>query len=133
MNSPSHTDSNIPVLTEVILDDGLEFISDTLSFDQPEKTVTAHLDLPIQTNLAHEKSWEQLEKRLHENVLRQLLSRVDFVLEHRVRDSLADALQTAVDDLTKQIRQGLTNTLEEVLQRAISQEISKLQSSHSKK
>ena len=65
-------------------------------------------------------------------MLRQLLTRVDFVLEHRVRDGLADVLQTAVDGLAKDIRLGLSKSLEEIIHRTVSQEISKIQSAQSK-
>ena len=80
------------------------------------------------TSAEHSEEWEQLEKNLHENVLKHILTRVDFVLEHRVRDSLADALQGAVENLTAEIRQGLHASLNDVIKRAVNQEISKIQS-----
>lgn len=73
-----------------------------------------------------EKHWQALEQQVREAVLKQLLGRVDFVLEHRVRDNLADVLQLAVASLTTEIRSGLEKTLEDVISRAISQEINKL-------
>jgi hypothetical protein len=69
----------------------------------------------------------RLERQISERVLQQMLGRVDFVLEQRVRDSLANVLQTAVEGLAADIRQGLQQTLEEVIARAVSQEISRLQ------
>jgi hypothetical protein len=60
--------------------------------------------------------------------LRQVLARVDFVLEHRVRDNLADVLQIAVEKLSVEIRSGLHKTLEEVITRAVTQEITKAKS-----
>lgn len=117
MNSAPYLDNSIPLLTEVIS-------MEELHGNQP----TAAAVTP--TN--DESSWEELEKTLNENVLRQLLTRVDNVLEHRVRDSLADVLQTAVDGLANDIRAGLSKSLEEIIQRTISQEISKIQSSQHK-
>ncbi|MFZ6820306.1 hypothetical protein [Undibacterium sp. Ji22W] len=75
------------------------------------------------------EEWVQLEQTIRENVLRQVLSRVDFVLEHRVSDSLADVLQTAVDRLADEIRAGLRQSIEEVVTRALNQEITKLKGS----
>lgn len=75
-----------------------------------------------------ERDWEQLEQRLSERVLKQLQGRVDFVLEQRVRDSLADVLQLALVGLTSEIKRGLQQTLEEVISRAVQQEITRLQS-----
>lgn len=72
------------------------------------------------------EQWKELEVTVRENVLRQVLSRVDFVLEHRVSDSLADVLQTAVDKLADEIRVGLRNSIEEVVKRAVTQELSKI-------
>ena len=127
MTPASHsTDSNIPVLTEVIsVEDGSGLSEDRATQSKVSETTTTQPGLS-------EQALEQLEKTLRENVLRQLLTRVDFVLEHRVRDGLADVLQTAVDGLAKEIRQGLTKSLEEVIHRTVSQEISKIQSSTTK-
>jgi hypothetical protein len=75
------------------------------------------------------EDWKELELTVRENVLRQVLSRVDFVLEHRVSDSLADVLQNAVDRLADDIRAGLRHSIEEVVTRAVTQELSKIKSS----
>lgn len=76
------------------------------------------------------EDWTELEQTVRENVLRQVLSRVDFVLEHRVSDSLAEVLQTAVDRLADEIRAGLRHSIEEVVTRALTQELSKIKSSN---
>ncbi len=76
------------------------------------------------------EDWTELEQTVRENVLRQVLSRVDFVLEHRVSDSLAEVLQTAVDRLADEIRAGLRHSIEEVVTRAVTQELSKIKSSN---
>ncbi len=74
-----------------------------------------------------EQDWEQLQTKLSERVLRQLQGRIDFVLEQRIRDSLADVLQLAMIGLTGEIKRGLQHTLEEVIGRAVAQEIARLQ------
>ncbi len=76
-----------------------------------------------------EQDWAELEQTVRENVLRQVLSRVDFVLEHRVSDSLAEVLQTAVDRLADEIRAGLRHSMEEVVTRAVTQELNKIKGS----
>jgi hypothetical protein len=109
-------DTSIPVLTEIIPPD---------SFFQAEETPALGLyKEPEPSNISAEE-WQELEHTVHENVLRQVLSRIDFVLEHRVRDSLADVLQTAVESLAVEIRSGLHKTMHEVISRAVSQEITK--------
>jgi hypothetical protein len=71
--------------------------------------------------------WDQLERRLAERVLNQLHSRVDFVLEQRLRDSMEAVLQRTLDNLTSEIGNGLRQTIEQVVQRAVAQEIAHLQ------
>jgi hypothetical protein len=128
MNPSNSLDSSIPMLTEVIAVDD----PDTRVFPVISDTQNVVLPATSHSNVMDEKSWEELEKTLRENVLRQLLTRADFVLEHRVRDGLADVLQTAVDGLAQEIRQGLSKSLEELIQRTVSQEISKIQSTNIK-
>lgn len=74
------------------------------------------------------QDWARLERALRERILRQLLARVDNTLEQHVRDSLADVLQGAVSTLANDIRGGLHQSLEEMIVRAVSQEITRLRS-----
>jgi hypothetical protein len=74
-----------------------------------------------------EDELRRFEHDICERVLQQLLDRIDFVLEQRVRDNLADVLQVAVDHLAADIRQGLQRSLADVIARAVTQEISRLQ------
>ena len=111
-------DASIPVLTEVI---PLE----EMSPENATALVTpGNVDVHSQDTISDEQ-WQILEQTLRENVLKQVLTRVDFVLEHRVRDSLADVLQTAVSGLAEEIRAGLKNSLEDVVTRAVNQDIAK--------
>jgi hypothetical protein len=73
------------------------------------------------------QEWDQLERRLCERILQQLQGRVDFVLEQRLRDSMAEVLQHAVSGLTTEIREGLQQTIERIVVRAVSQELAHLQ------
>ncbi len=90
--------------------------------DAPDASLAAN---PAAAPVISEEEWQRLEQSIREGVLKQVLARVDFVLEHRVRDSLADVLQTAVEHLATDIRAGLHKTMEEVVTRAVMQEISK--------
>jgi hypothetical protein len=75
-----------------------------------------------------EDEWERLERQVTLRILHQILGRVDFVLEQRIRDELEVVLRQAVGNLAGEIRQGLQQSLEEVIARAVSQEIDRLQS-----
>jgi hypothetical protein len=74
-----------------------------------------------------EEEWHRMERRVRERILGQLLSRTDAVLEERIRSSLAGVLQDAVDGLTATLRESLHKTLEDVVSRAVAQEIIRLQ------
>lgn len=122
--SPAHPyDTSIPVLTEVLED------------AQPEpQQPQQHAHFPAaaahqadQAPMPGDAQWAALERRVAENVLQQLQSRVDFVLEQRIRDSLEEVLNQALHNLTSEIRHGLHDALGAIVSRAVSQELLHLQ------
>ena len=72
------------------------------------------------------EEWQALELRLSERILHQLQGRVEFVLQQRLRDSMADVLQHALAGLTDEIRTGLQHTIEQIVTRAVAQELAHL-------
>ena len=123
-------DASIPVLTEVIKpEELLTPAAKTAAVTDEPDTDSAVAPINDKANNNYpgktEEDWQALEQSLRENVLRQVLTRIDFVLEHRIRDNLADVLQIAVANLSTEIRSGLHKTLEEVITRAVTQEITK--------
>ncbi|MBR7794270.1 hypothetical protein KDM87_16865 [Undibacterium sp. FT147W] len=138
-------DASIPVLTEIILPvaetvneahagAGTVTTATTSSSPLPSPlpataAAVAQADADTTNVSVPEEQWQTLEQSLKEDVLKHVLARVDFVLEHRVRDNLADVLQTAVEGLAKEIRAGLKNSLEELVTRAVTQEINKVKNS----
>jgi len=119
-------EANIPVLTEVIELLPTEPVSAdaSLSYHHDAETTT-FTEQARESRTISEEDWLALEQQIKDNVLKQVLARIDFVLEHRVRDTLADVLQTAVDSLAENIRAGLKNSLDDVITRALTQEIAK--------
>jgi hypothetical protein len=137
-------DAGIPVLTEVIevvpaeqtqevagqaggQAEGEAAASAATPVSPPPPASVEELEARAVASLGNE-DWARLERALRERILRQLLARVDSTLEHRVRDSLADVLQGAVTNLAMEIRGGLHQSLEELIVRAVSQEITRLRS-----
>ncbi len=125
-NQVSSTSSSVPT--------GLSFAPQAL-IRQPEPDLSSEAlsrsEIDEMENAPPEngsEDWLLMEQTVRENVLKQVLSRIDFVLEHRVSDSLADVLQKAVDQLADDIRAGLKQSIEEVVTRAVNQEIAKLKS-----
>ncbi len=118
MNQPF--DASIPVLTEIMKDE-----------------VPAPAAAPVPANRAPRVEedaldWEALERRLSEQVLHQLSNRVDFVLEQRIKDSMAEVLDHALHALTAEIREGLHDTIGKIVARAVQQEITHLQADSSR-
>jgi hypothetical protein len=127
----SNLDAGIPVLTEVI--SGPQEAS--APQPQPERAPPPAVAQQAPSLLERavlewdEEKWDLLEREIRERVLYQVMERIDVALEQRVRDSLADVLQTAVEALASDLRGGLQHTIKDVVTRAVAQEISKLQTS----
>ncbi|GAB2852539.1 hypothetical protein GCM10027277_21160 [Pseudoduganella ginsengisoli] len=125
--SPAHPyDASIPVLTEVLQETPVE---PPAAAHPPH-----HAHFPAaaahqaeDTQALDDAQWAALERRLSEKVLQQLQSRVDFVLEQRIRDSMEEALNQAIKGLTSEIRHGLHEALGAIVSRAVSQELLHLQ------
>lgn len=145
--SPSQPfDASIPVLTEVI-DIETEATPPTLlPPDVPAPSAGAAAPLPAAAGTeAHPApdpaalerqavaawgadEWAALEQRLAGRIVQQLQDRVDFVLEQRIRDSMAGVLQRALGALTDELREGLGQTIEQIVARAVSHELGHLKS-----
>jgi hypothetical protein len=128
MSPANPYDASIPVLTEVLQDDTPRHA--------PAAHVPQHHHAHFPAAAAHhaddlhaldDAQWAALEHRLSEKVLQQLQSRVDFVLEQRIRDSMEEALNHAIKGLTSEIRHGLQEALGAIVSRAVSQELLHLQ------
>src|SRR4051812_13705168 len=117
MNTP--LDANIPVLTEVISlppQSTSGAVAAPTSKPGPAEPQQEALQLQQQAiSNWGDKEWDLLQQKLSERILRQLQGRIDFVLEQRVRDSLADVLQVAMAGLTAEIKRGLQHTMEDVI------------------
>ncbi len=133
MNLPPR-DAGIPILTEVISPATADEFPNT-DVAPPEleqvENMPAFADQATFESQALDRlskeDWHRLERRIRERILGQILARVDTMLEQRIRDSLADVLQIAIEGLTEQIRSGLQQGLDDIISRAVSQEITRLQ------
>jgi pyruvate/2-oxoglutarate dehydrogenase complex dihydrolipoamide acyltransferase (E2) component len=121
-------DTTIPVLTEVVQDKSPATASApaTAEAAAPAPAAVAEVEERAAASLS-EQDWSLLERRIAERMLQQLQNRVDFVLEQRLRDSMADVLQHALAGLTDAIRTGLQETIEKIVVRAVAQEVAHLQ------
>jgi hypothetical protein len=126
-------DASIPVLTEVVQETP-PAPADAARDEAPTAAAASTAGVPAQPAALEERAaatlseedWDALELRLCERIVHQLQGRVDFVLQQRVRDSISDVLQQALAGLTGEIHAGLEQTLEQIVTRAVSQELAHL-------
>ncbi|GJI95956.1 hypothetical protein GTP81_10460 [Rugamonas sp. FT107W] len=133
MSQAQSFDASIPVLTEVLkaepLGDELlpgEAASGIRTTLSKRAEMAAQLEADAIDNWS-DAEWAMMEHRLSERIMHQLQSRVDFVLEQRIKDSMAEVLTHALHGLTNEIRIGLHDTIEKIVARAVSQELTHLQ------
>jgi hypothetical protein len=121
--SQASFDASIPVLTEVLK---AEPLSDEVVAPPPAASVADQLEATAIDGWT-DAEWAVMEHRLSVRIMHQLQSRVDFVLEQRIKDSMAEVLSHALHDLTNEIRIGLHDTIEKIVSRAVAQELTHLQ------
>ena len=131
MNTPT-LDESIPLLTEIIAPapKSINFEVELPLFLTAKPTPANDGTVTLSSPELSKEQLQRLEIEVSERVLHNLFGQIDLMLEQRVRDSLADVLQTAVDGLAQQIKQGLQQTMGEVVSRAVSQEIAKINSTN---
>lgn len=118
-------DAGIPVLTEIItpLAPDADASSPPVAFEPVTEPVSnTVVAVPLDEEI------RRIEHEICERVLQQILTRIDYVLEQRVRDCFADVLQVSVGRVAAELRSGLQNSLGDVVTRAVNLEISRLQS-----
>ena len=129
MSQNSAFDHNIPVLTEVFSDrqeKDRRASEQAAELPAVQDDVNADLEIRAIDNWT-EPQWNLMERRLSERILQQLQGRIDFVLEQRLRDSMEDVLKHAIAGLTEEIQDGLQQTIEQIVRRAVAQELTHLQ------
>ncbi|MYM82153.1 hypothetical protein GTP44_09340 [Duganella sp. FT50W] len=119
--SQASFDASIPVLTEV-----LKTEAPAEAHAAPPPSAADSLEAAAIDGWT-DAEWAVMEHRLSVRIMHQLQSRVDFVLEQRIKDSMAEVLNHALRDLTNEIRIGLHDTIEKIVSRAVTQELTHLQ------
>lgn len=129
--STSSRDANIPILTEVIgpTADAADGSATEAAPHPADPLAQFSVDAFEAEVLLHwsDEDWYRLERKIRERIVRQILGQIDSILEQQVRDQLADVLQVAVEGLAADIKRGLHQSLEQVITKAVAQEIARLQ------
>lgn len=130
MSQAPSFDASIPVLTEVLKADVLNddlLPGEGASASPPRRAELAARLEEEAIDSWTDAEWEAMEHRVSTRIMQRLLSRVDFVLEQRIKDSMAEVLNHALRDLTNEVRVGLHDTIEKIVARAVTQELIHLQ------
>ncbi|TFW27673.1 hypothetical protein [Duganella callida] len=128
--SQASFDASIPVLTEVLKAEPLSDESLSANGATTIRPAPAEVAAALEADAIDgwsEAEWAMMEHRLSVRIMHQLQSRVDFVLEQRIKDAMAEVLSHALHGLTNEIRIGLHDTIEKIVSRAVSQELTHLQ------
>jgi hypothetical protein len=118
-------DASIPVLTEIVAEPIVPDVPVTPPAPVTDAAPHAAPEALEQRAVDHwsGEQWSVMERRVTGRVLQQLQGRIDFVLEQRLRDGIADAVDKAMASFSADIRSSLGDTLSDVVTRAVSQEI----------
>lgn len=126
MSQHASFDASIPVLTEVFDDAQLSraerdaplLMAPRAEVDAGEARTITQLDA---------SAWAALEHRLCERILQQLQDQVDVALEQRLREHIEEALELAMAGLTDALRHSVQQTIEQIVVRAVGEELRQLQ------
>ena len=118
MSDHPFNDESIPVLTEVV--------AETAPAPAPADTPVPQADTDVAPRELDDDAWRALEERIVARVLDRLQDRVELVREDQVRTGMAPVLDAVVTRLATELRDGLQVTVEQVVARAVAQELAHL-------
>jgi hypothetical protein len=78
--------------------------------------------LPVMASL-DALPWEALEERLTERIHKQVIERLNFILDDRISQHLSTILEKMPTQLAEEIKSDMQNTLEVIVTHAISSEL----------
>lgn len=120
--SSQNPDAGIPVLTEVLADLPSAASASPVKA-MPAPALAPQASQPVPSAARDIERFAEMEDELAGRVLQGVLARLDPMIEERVRNTLADVLQTAVDDVAAEIRRGLREALQNVVIEATTEEM----------
>jgi hypothetical protein len=109
-------EDEFPILTDIL-------VAGQIPLPEPERISGA--------NTRSTEDWETLERDMREAVLRGLHTRIDAVLDQRVREAINSIQEPILAELGNALKNGLNDTVRDIVHRAVAQEISRLRSTRS--
>lgn len=134
-------DESIPVLTEVVAEEAAAAAAAAIAADESDIGVVDTIDAPRPVSGAasplpplppvrelDDAAWQTLEDHLIARVLDRLQERIALVLEDQVRSNMAPVLEHVIARIGADLHAGLQHTVEQVVARAVSEELEHLKS-----
>ena len=116
----------IPVLTDIL------HSSEKRRVPIPVKP-SASTQSPVPAKTSIDKlAWNELEERLTGRIRKQVMERLDFVLDDNLSQHVSSALEQVITLLTDEIKHDMQKTLEVIVTHAISAELQQLKSRQGK-
>jgi len=116
---PNIPSDEFPVLTDILVAGQIPIAMHTAS--GAGRSVEEKAPTPV--------AWEALEADVYEKVLKSLQGRIEGVIDQRLRDTVAKLLDQALSGLSTELKLSVRDTLRDVVQRAVAQEISRIRAS----
>lgn len=117
-------DDEFPTLTDVLSPPELSESANPPSSNTVKPIPSA---MPIINALEQAETLARIEQNVRETVLRGLQQRLDLMLQVRLEETIQELLNQAMLALTEDLKHNLKLTLNDVVHRAVAQEISRLQ------
>lgn len=108
---PRTPPANVPILTEVV------------GFSAPAAAPAVPSDPGSAPDMARMLGLS--EEQISQRVLTDLQRQVDLMFEYRVREVMAPALERLAQSMIQEVRSQLSDTLRDVVRRAVAQELSR--------
>lgn len=112
----------LPVLTEA---EPAPLLARPVPVNLPVLTEPVALPSPGQAEERPAAVPELDEARVVDAVLHSLQPRIDLMFEYRLRETLAPLLARLADSLVQEVRHDLSQTLRDVVARAVAQEVAR--------
>ena len=124
---------DIPVLTDVLNQRRME-IAAIPPVPQPVATAPAPAPVPTAPSSPpslENISWDEMENRLKERILKQVAQRMDVILDDTLSQHVGAVLQQIARLLADEIKHDMQNTLDVIVTHSISAELDRLKKRNS--
>ena len=119
-------------MNELAKNPGIPVLTDILHSPEKKRTPIP-VKSPVHAKTSIDRlAWNELEERLTGRIRKQVMERLDFVLDDNLSQHVSSTLEQVVTLLTDEIKHDMQKTLEVIVTHAISAELQQLKSRQEK-